>query len=191
MPHVLDGHLSPQWTRQECAALERTGLLDRERFELIAGDLVRKTVKGPVHNVVLGLFIDWLKSVYSPRRVLQEATIDPAPAMVSTNEPEPDAVVFRAPYTQFLTANARPEDILLIGEVSVTTLAYDLGAKAALYAAAGIPEYWVLDTNGQRIIVHRNLVDGAYRSIVEYAAGETVSPLSAPDASARLADFLG
>ncbi len=200
MPQALHDRPSTQlppetprrrWTREECAALEAAGLLDRERYELIAGDLVRRTRQGPVHNVVLGLFIDWLKSVYSARRVLQEATIDPAPGMVAANEPEPDAVVFRIPYTQFLTANARSEDILLVGEVSVTTLAYDLGVKAALYAAAGIPEYWVLDTTGQRLLVHRRPEEGAYRSVVAFGAEEPVSPPSAPEASIRLRELLG
>lgn len=139
---------------------------------------------------MLGLFVDWLKSVYSARRVLQEATIDPAPGMAASNEPEPDAVVFRIPYTQFLTANARPEDVLLIGEVSVTTLAHDLGVKAALYAAAVIPEYWVLD-HGQRLLVHRRPQDGAYESVVAFSADEPVSPLSAPEASVRLRELLG
>lgn len=200
MPQTIETVTLPQlppdlprrtWTRSECQRLEQAGLLDRERYELIAGELVRKMGKGPVHNVVVALFIEWLKSVYPTRSVLQEASIDPAPTMASINEPEPDAVVLRRPCTEFMAANAGPGDILLVAEVAVTTLAYDMGVKAALYAAAGMEEYWILDTTARRVIVHREPVGGSYRSVVEFAAHEPVSPLSAPTAQFRLADILG
>lgn len=199
MPHVLAHPASPdlppelprrQFTRDDCAALEKSGLLDRERFELIAGELVRKMGKGPIHNVVVGLLLEWLKRIFGADRVLQEASFDATPELAAVNEPEPDALVFRVPYTSFRTSNARPADILLVCEVSVTTLAYDLGAKAALYARAGIAEYWVLDITGERLYVHRTPVDGVYRSIIEYSADEPVAPLAAPGAIFRLRGLL-
>ncbi|MCC6538009.1 MAG: Uma2 family endonuclease [Bryobacterales bacterium] len=119
------------------------------------------------------------------------ATIDPTPSLTSTNEPEPDAVVLRRPCTDFMAANAGPADILLVAEVAVSSLAYDMGAKAALYAAAGIEEYWVRDTTSRRVVVHRAPAEGRYQSVVEFAAHEAVSPLSAPAAQLRLASILG
>ena len=76
-----------------------------------------------------------------------------------------------------------------MAEVSATTQDYDLGAKAALYASAGIFEYWVLDLRDMRIVVHRNPVGERYDSIIAYGADEAVSPLAAVGASIRLRDL--
>ena len=78
-----------------------------------------------------------------------------------------------------------------MAEVTVTTQDYDLGAKEALYASAGIVEYWVLDLADQRIVVHRDPQAGEYGSIVAYATDEDVSPLASPPAFVRLATLLG
>jgi Uma2 family endonuclease len=108
----------------------------------------------------------------------------------ANNEPEPDAVVLRRPVGEFRSSNPGPSDVLLVAEVSVTTQDYDLGAKAALYANAGLPEYWVLDLRAMRIVVHRDPTGERYGSIVGYAAEEAVSPLAAASALVRLQDFL-
>ena len=71
-----------------------------------------------------------------------------------------------------LTSRARPDELLLVAEVSSTTLAFDLMAKVRLYACAGIAEYWVLDLEGRRLIVHRDAAEGAYRSITAFDEDE-------------------
>ncbi len=55
-----------------------------------------------------------------------------------------------------MSANPQPGDIRLLVEISDTSLKYDLSVKAALYARAGIFEYWVVDVNGRRLIAHRD-----------------------------------
>jgi Uma2 family endonuclease len=65
-------------------------------------------------------------------------------------------------------------------ETADTTLRFDLTVKGALYARAGIPEYWVLDTNARRLIVHREPTPSGYSSAVAYGEAETVSPIAAP-----------
>ncbi len=58
-----------------------------------------------------------------------------------------------------------------------------------LFARAGIAEYWVLDLQEMRIVVHRDPVGERYDLIVAYAADEVVSPLAAVAASIRLRDL--
>ena len=65
-------------------------------------------------------------------------------------------------------------------EVSDSTLAFDLGPKARLYARAEIPEYWVFDVNGRRLIVHRDPQAGRYSAVTAYAEGESCTALSMP-----------
>jgi Uma2 family endonuclease len=75
----------------------------------------------------------------------------------------------------------QPEELSLIVEVSDTTLRFDLRTKAAVYARAGIADYWVADMNGRRLIVHRQPVQGRYASVVFYDVDESVAPLAAPE----------
>ena len=60
--------------------------------------------------------------------------------------------------------------------------------KAALYARAGIQEYWVLDVTGRRLIVHRQPANGKHTSIVAYDESESVAPLAAPTSEFKVAD---
>ena len=105
------------------------------------------------------------------------------------SEPEPDTIVLARSFLE-LSARARPEEIRLLVEVADSTLAFDLTAKAALYARALIPECWVLDINGRRLVVHLDPSEGHYRSIQAYSEGESLSPRAAPSESVRAADLL-
>ncbi len=177
-------------TRENCLTLEAAGQLELERYELIDGELIRKMSKSPLHSITLLLLIRWLREVFGYLHVAQEVSIDPGPLLNAKNEPEPDAIVLRRPAIEFRGENAGPADILLAAEISVTTRDYDLGAKAALYASAGIPEYWVLDLTANRIVVHREPMGERYNSILAYAADEAVAPLAAQSASIRLVDLV-
>ena len=176
-------------TRENCRTLEAAGQLVLERYELIDGELIRKMSKSPLHSITLLLLTRWLREVFGYLRVAQEVSIDPGPLLNAKNEPEPDAIVLRRSAVEFRGENAGPSDILLVAEVSVTTQDYDLGAKAALYASAGIAEYWVLDLAANRIVVHRDPTGERYNSIFAFAADEAVTPLAAESASIRLNDL--
>ena len=139
------------------------------------------------HLISLGLWMNRLKGVFGERFVLPGASIDVAPEDNPTNEPEPDIIVLKREFTS-LSAIPRPEDLHLVVEVADTTLRFDLTTKAALYARAGIVEYWVLDVAGRRLIVHWDPRGGVYSSIVEYSEQEEVSPLAAAHAVLRVSD---
>jgi Uma2 family endonuclease len=170
--------------------LEEAGLLELKRHELIDGALVRKVPKSRPHALALHFFHDWLREVFGSRHVEQGASIDLGPLLSPTNEPDPAATVLRRPVTEFWDENPGPPDLLLVAEVTDTTLEYVLGTKAALYASAGIPEYWVLDLRNMRIVVHRDPVGQRYGSIVGYAADEAFSPWAAASALVRMQDFV-
>lgn len=178
-----------RWTREECTVLERTGLLNLERYELVEGELILKVPKSVPHMASVMLLMEWLIGLFGMRFVVQEPSIDVAPEDNPISEPEPDIVVLTRPLTS-RSPKPGPETIRLLIEVSVTSLAFDLGAKAALYARAGLSDYWVLDVNGRRMIVHRDPAEGRYCSIVAYGEDELISPLAAPDASIRVRDLL-
>lgn len=173
-----------RWTRDECAQLAT--LFDLHRFELIDGELIEKMGKNHPHMLVLMLMVEWLRTVFPPRQVAQEISIDLRPEDNPASEPEPDAVVLNRSFA-LVAPRPQPADILLVVEVADSTLATDLGPKRDLYARAGIPDYWVLDLAGRRTIVHREPVAGSYRSVIACEAHEAVSPLAAPEAMFVLA----
>jgi Uma2 family endonuclease len=197
MPAVVEVHsaqLPPgarrRLTRADCGALETAGLLEWDRFELIDGELIPKVPKSRLHSIALLMLVEWLRGVFGTRNVEQEVSIELGPLLSANNQPEPDAIVSRRSALEFRASDPGPSDLLLVAEVSATTQDYDLGAKAALYASAGISEYWVLDLQDMRIVVHRNPVGDRYSSIIAYAVDEAVAPLAAPANSIRLQDLV-
>ena len=132
----------------------------------------------------------WLVDAFGWDRVNSEAPTDVAPEDNPTNEPQPDVIVFRATAADFQSAAPQPADLALVVEISDTTLNFDLTVKAALYARAGIAEYWVVDLNGRRLIVHRQPDSGAYKSVAAYGENERVAPLASPQQSLLVRDVL-
>jgi Uma2 family endonuclease len=65
--------------------------------------------------------------------------------------------------------------VKLLIEVSDTTLDIDLGRKMRLYAKAGVPEYWVIDVNENRALLHTTPVDGAYTKQIIVPFGEPLN----------------
>ena len=178
-----------RWTRSDCEVLETSGLLDYERLELVEGELISKTGKKRPHANTQALLQEWLVAVFGFRLVNIEAPIDVAPEENEANEPEPDAIVLKREVSLF-AANPQPDDLRLVVQVSHSTIAFDLTAKARLYARAGIVEYWVIDIRGRRLIVHRDPREGVYSSVMVYGEFEPVAPLAAPAEIFRAADVL-
>jgi Uma2 family endonuclease len=174
-----------RWTRVECVALQSSGLLDRQHLELVEGELIDKMGKNRPHVTSLALIARWLQKVFGTPFVLTESPIDVSPEDNPTSEPEPDVIALARDLEDFDSNNPRPADLKLVVEISDSSLLFDLTTKAALYARAGIIEYWVLDVGGRRLIVHRNPRAGEYESVIEYGENEAVAPLAAPHAEFR------
>jgi len=118
-----------------------------------------------------------------------ETTIDVRPEDNATSEPQPDLIVLNGPIDQLLP-RPQPRDLLLVVKIGDTTLPFDLGVKARLYARAAIAECWVVDLNGGRILVQRDPSSGAYRSVNSCSGAQQVAPLAAPQAEIAVAGLL-
>ena len=175
-----------RWTRAECEMLERAGFLP-QRYELIAGEIYDKMTVNPPHSITLMILAIWLEQVFGRPFV---RTQDPIHLPHEESKPEPDVIVMREPVTIYHQQHPSPTDLLLVAEVSDSTLAFDLKEKAALYARAGIAEYWVADVVGRRFLVHRQPTSRGYQEITIYTENETLSPLARPESSVCVADLL-
>jgi Uma2 family endonuclease len=97
-------------------------------------------------------------------------------------KPAPDDYTSRHP---------RPEDVLLLIEVSDTTLDYDRGEKLPAYGQAGIPEVWILNLSDRTIEVYREPHFTGYGSVQTLRAGDTAVPLAFADAAVEVSALLG
>ena len=180
-PATLRARKAVMWTREDCGKLEGMGLLP-ERWELVQGEIVSKMETNLPHSMIAKRMDVWLSNVFPTDRILPTCSIDVAPEDNPTSEPEPDITILNRPAAQ-LGRNPGPGDIVLIVEVSDSTLDHDLGPKARLYARAGIQEYWVVDIKGRRIHQHREPNSEGYTSVLVIETGGVLSPLTRQDAT--------
>ena len=173
------------WTREEAHTLVDLGFPNAEKLELINGELIDRMGKKRPHVIWQSRIHEWLRKTFGAERVESESPNDVAKDDNLCNEPEPDLKVLREPSEKY-SSNPQPEDILLAIEISDSTVRFDLGVKAKLYARAGIMEYWVVDIQKKQLVVHREPRSGVYASIRAYREDEEVAPLAAPDARFRL-----
>jgi Uma2 family endonuclease len=105
----------------------------------------------PPHNTALTLADYLFKAIINLGYVVR---IQMSMELGQTTDPVPDLAVMRGNVRTFATV--QPKSAELVVEVSDSTLAYDTGDKANLYAAGGVADYWVIDVVHDRLIVFRD-----------------------------------
>jgi Uma2 family endonuclease len=97
--------------------------------------------------------------------------------MPDSSEPQPDILVVKPPLERYEQRHPLPEDILLIIEISDSTLRKDRTEKLTLYASVGIPEYWILNLKKMQLEV-KGVPDSAearYREVKLLTLNEPAS----------------
>jgi len=178
-----------RWNRNDCLLLEKAGVLGY-RYELIEGVVIRKMGQNLAHGTVIVNALLWLAGHFGGDYVRTQVTIDVSPEDNPTSEPEPDLVLLSQSANTILSQRPMPSNIRLCIEVSDTTLRYDLNTKAGLYARATIAEYWVISLSERRVYIHSQPHQGTYRVRTTHDESEIIAPLSAPEATVRVADLL-
>lgn len=175
--------LASQWPKAKFTVAQIWALIEHHlinadaRFELLDGEIVDMSPKGPLHEEVRQAVIDWLVTSASPPLTwLPETTI----YLDEKAFLEPDFVIFdRAVPIRELTAS----EARLVIEVGYESWRYDIGAKAQRYAEHGVQEYWAIHAPSKLTRVHRGPSPAGWADIREIAAGGAVTalcPLSAP-----------
>jgi Uma2 family endonuclease len=116
------------------------------------------------------------------------------PLNLGTSDPEPDVSVVVGQREDY---SDHPTTAVLIVEVSDSTLAYDRGRKASLYARAGIADYWIVNLVDNQLEVRRDPRPDAtqhyghgYANVTVLVPPAVVNPLALPNASLAVADLL-
>lgn len=135
-------------------AMIETGILtEDDPVELINGWLIEKMPKNPRHRAVTKLVRTLLESVISDDYYVDSQE----PITLSDSELEPDVMIIRGGTRDYLNTHPQAKDIILVVEVSDTTLVRDQTLKKNLYARHGISNYWIINLINQQLEIYTDL----------------------------------
>jgi len=159
--------------------LGELGLLS-ERTELLNGIIIDMEPIGPWHADIVQILAHMFElQAHEQFSVRVQSPIDLGPE----SQPQPDLVLCRV--RRYRDRHPVVTDIYLVVEVADTTLDFDLADKRALYSAADIAEYWVIDVQGKKLV--RFLRDGKEQPVTS----TKISPAIFPDLNIDLAVLFG
>lgn len=163
------------FTRQEYHRILAAGILGPdENIELLEGQILSMPPQGPLHAAVVRRLLQALLALgYPLGQLISEQPI----ALEDNSEPVPDVFLVEPDPAGLDYEDGHPtaERVLLVAEVSASTLNLDLSTKARAYARAGIPVYWVIDVEAARLFEHTQPTAGVYQSVVLHDRAAAVS----------------
>lgn len=143
------------------------------RLELIRGELIEHMPPGIEHESCVAR----INRLFG-KLVEDKALVWPHGNSVglpdSNSCPQPDITLLRWRDDLYAGKRPLPEDVILVVEVSKSTLPYDRKTKSPLYAEAGIAEYWLVNLVDGVVEVYSDPGEGKYRSVKKVGRGETV-----------------
>jgi len=169
--------------------IEAGVLREDENIELVEGEIVVMAAKGYSHEMV--------------KTALLRAVILTAPADVEVGVEmsiqfsegillEPDIAVI--PADRLLRSDAEFVSVeqggcSLIIEVAASSVSYDKGRKAALYARLAVREYWVVEADERRVWIHTDPTANGWSSIVERGPDDVLTTPALPNFAIKLGDI--
>jgi len=161
-----------RFTVGEYYRMAEAGILGpEERVELIEGEIITMAAIGSRHSATVMRLTRLFSDEFRRRTLL---LVQGPVRLNDLSEPEPDVALLRPRDDDYAAAHPGPADVLLIVEVADSTGAFDRGTKQRLYAAAGIPEYWIVDLADDRIEVYREPGATGYRDVRRFGRADTL-----------------
>ena len=159
-----------------------------DRVELIEGEIIRMPPIGSPHAAHVAKTYRVLSEFFSHRAILW---IQNPVRLNDYSEPVPDAAVLKPREDFYAAQHPTPEDVLLIVEVSDSTILTDRNVKVPLYARAGIPEVWLVNLPKQVIEVYSEPAEGKYQKAVTFIPGEVLTSPTVASLSLRVEEIIG
>lgn len=148
-----------------------------DRLELIEGEIIEMNPIGSRHAACVGRLTEFLGQSISCAAIVWIQN----PVQINDySEPLPDVALLKRRDDFYAQANPRPSDVLLIIEVADSSVEYDRDIKIPLYAAAVIPEVWLVNLPEETIEIYTQPVGDAYRESRIVKRGESVASKSIP-----------
>ncbi len=181
-----------RWTVKQYLRLAELGVFRNRRVELIEGVIIKMPPMLSRHAVTIRKVQLPLDRIFGPAHWVR---LQMPLQFGRRSAPEPDVAVVAGSEDDYLAAH--PSTALLIVEVSESSLSYDRGRKASLYARAGIEDYWIVNLVQRQLEVRRNpIADPAQRygfrfaDVTVLSLADHVAPLAVPTANIAVSDLI-
>lgn len=160
------------------------GLFENEHIELVRGVILEMTPQGVPHSAT----IQRLTMLMVPPLV-GRASVRVQMSFVAGDDslPEPDLAVV----SPVISELSHPSEAFLLVEVANSSLTFDRGVKAELYARFGVPEYWVVNVVDRVVERHTTPNNGAYERVDSLRPGDSIALTAFPDLKIDVAAIFG
>ena len=170
------------------ARLRETGILtEDDRVELIDGEIRQMAPIGPVHAGTVNHLAAMINSQLGPEFTI---SIQNPVELTDYSEPQPDLAVVRAREDYYKQSHPTPADVLLVIEVADESEEYDRQEKIPRYAAAGIPEAWLVALNRRTIEQYTEPRSDRYCSVRILEPGDLLASQSVPGVQLAVKEIL-
>jgi Uma2 family endonuclease len=179
-----------RWTGAEYDRLVESGAFDRQRLELLNGELIEMSPMGEDHAQTIVRLIYTFLPMFPPGLYTLKPQI---PFRLNSNSrPEPDVALYRGSIAESSSFDLHP---VLVIEVSDSSLNYDRNQKLPAYASQHIPEVWIVNLQDACVEVYRNpheIAGGAfaYSPATVLRKGDSIATLERPDTPINASDLL-
>ena len=166
-------HLKRQlFTVKEFYKMAEVGIIQPDaRVELLNGEIIQMSPIKSHHAGVVDFLSGLLNSKYFGKYNIRTQN----PIRINRHsEPEPDVAVAKFQKDSYKSKHPKPSDVLLLIEVSDSTLLKDRKVKLPIYAKAGIEEYWIVNLVDEQIEVYKNPEGEKYTSKKKYKKGSNI-----------------
>jgi Uma2 family endonuclease len=168
--------------------MAETGIIGpEERVELIDGEVLEMTPIGHRHAISVDLATETFVLSFAGRAIVR---IQNPLRLGKYTEPVPDVVLLKHRADRYRGRTVMAEDAILVMEVSDTTLRYDRDIKRPMYAAAGIPEMWIVNLETDELFVYRDPVNGVYTTSLVVSRSGSISVSAFPETNFKIDDLL-
>ena len=191
MGEILERPLAPTRRRFDVDAYYRmaeAGVLGgAHRVELIDGEIIDMAAIGSPHAAVANRLARHFTRALRDETAL--VNVQSPLRLDMYNEPEPDLMILWPRADDYRASHPGSADVLLLAEVSETSLAYDRAVKLPVYARFGVPEVGIVDLVGGAVEVYREPKEGAYVAR-ERLTGGLLAPALVPGVTIAVAGLL-
>ncbi len=166
--------------------IEHGILTTEDTVELLNGVIIEKMPKGIKHAAINDLVAEMFRETLGNRVIIRNQN----PVVLDDySEPEPDLVLAKPPREIYLERHPTPEDILLIIEISDTTLGRDRVTKSLAYAKAEIQQYLVLNLQNETIEDSREPGEDGYQFKRTLRKGDSLNLVAFPEVEIKIDDL--
>lgn len=160
---------------------------ENDRIELINGRIVEIMPKGPKHTSANSRIVRFLIKLFDEKVIVRNQ--DPI-VLDDFSEPEPDIVLANWDDKEYSENHPTPPDILLVMEISDTTLAYDREDKARAYSRSGIQQYLLLNLQNETIEDYREPSPDGYQFKRTHRSGDALNLVAFPEIEIEVVNLL-